>query len=237
MLIYVTFFVVMFVSSKIFLIRHGFTPANNAKYNNQRDLWKIANDQDMPLEKEYGEVQARELGSFLNKIEGNTLILVSPYKRALQTLDIALQEMNGEYDIEICDELSENNCGIHYAKTKEEVLELYPEAIDFYLNIENNPYEVSYIGGESDYDVRDRVEDISKKILNISNSENYANIFIFAHGTVNKWIYYWINNDILLERQKNCEVIIANGDNRGKAIFLPEAWVPLGYKVKINSYL
>lgn len=223
--------------SSIFLIRHGFTPANNAKYNNQKGLWKIADDCDMPLEKEYGEEQARELGFFLNNIGGKTLILVSPYKRALQTLDLALSEMTGEYDIEVCEELRENDCGIHYAKTKEEVLELYPEAIEFYLNIDSNPFETAYLYGESDYDVRDRVEDISKRIANISNSNLYDNIFIFAHGTVNKWIYYWLNDEILLEKQKNCQVIMANGDKCGEAIFLPVTWVPEGFKVKIKNYI
>ena len=40
--------------TKVYLIRHAFTPANNARYNNQEGLWKIAKDKDMPIEKEYG---------------------------------------------------------------------------------------------------------------------------------------------------------------------------------------
>ena len=38
-------------------------------------------------------------------------------------------------------------------------------------------------------------------------------------------------------RQKNCEVILANGEERGKSIFLPIAWVPKGYKIKIKEYI
>ena len=67
--------------SNIYLIRHGFTPANNASYNNQRGMSEIAIDSYMPLEKHYGRRQAEELGKFLDTIKGKTLILVSPYNR------------------------------------------------------------------------------------------------------------------------------------------------------------
>lgn len=223
--------------TQIYLIRHGFTPANNAKYNNQRNLWKIASDFDMPLEINYGEEQARELGQFLNMISGKSLILVSPYHRTKQTLEIALQEMDGDYDIRICEDLHENQSGVHYAKTKEEVLELYPEAEEFYLHIDEYPYETRYLGGESGYDVRNRVKKISEEIISISQSDSYDNILIFGHGTVNRWIYYWINGDILPFNQKNCEVVLGNGEFHGKSVFLPKAWVPLGYKVDIKKYI
>ena len=50
--------------TNIYLIRHGFTPANNANYNRQRGIREIAEDSDMPLEREYGVKQAREVGEF-----------------------------------------------------------------------------------------------------------------------------------------------------------------------------
>ena len=64
----------------IYLIRHGFTPANNANYNNQRGLSQIAFDENMPLDKVYGISQALELGIFLNGIMGNSLILSNLFK-------------------------------------------------------------------------------------------------------------------------------------------------------------
>lgn len=223
--------------SQIYFIRHGFTPANNANYNNQRGLRIIAEDKDMPLEKEYGEEQARELGDFLNTITGKTLILVSPYYRARQTLKLALHGMNGDYLIQEWEDLHENVTGVHYARTEDEVLELFPEAVSFYNNIKDNPYTTSFIGGESEYDVRDRVKNISRKIEYISNSGTYQNIFIFAHGIVNSWIYYWLNGEPFAVRQKNCEVILGNGEKHGESIFLPSAWVPKGYQVKIKEYV
>ncbi|MBR3229300.1 MAG: histidine phosphatase family protein [Bacilli bacterium] len=218
----------------IYLIRHGFTPANNANYNNQRGLSQIAFDENMPLDKVYGISQALELGIFLNGIMGNSLILVSPYKRTRETLEYALQNMNGEYEIKVIDDLKEINTGVCYAKTRDEVIEENDGALEFFDNLEKSPLSTSYIGGESEYDVRDRVIDISSKILEFSKI--YDNIFVFAHGSVNKWIFYNING-YFYDYQKNCEVIKASGDDRGTSLFVPIAWAPNGYMVDTNDFI
>lgn len=222
--------------SNIYLIRHGFTPANNASYNNQTGLRQIAEDKDMPLEKIYGVKQAEELGKFLSTIKGKTKIYVSPYKRAIETLEIALKYMPEEYDIELVDDIHEIYSDIHYAKTKDELLSEFPDAIKFYEKFAKDPFNTKYIGGESKYDVRDRVKNISQEIINVSNSNEYDNIFIFAHGEVNKWIYYHINNELFNFSQKNCEVILANGINKGKIVFTPKTFVPIGFLVNIDDY-
>ena len=54
--------------ANIYLIRHGFTPANNANYNCQRGIREIAEDRDMPLERNYAVRQAEEAGIFLNNL-------------------------------------------------------------------------------------------------------------------------------------------------------------------------
>lgn len=218
----------------IYLIRHGFTPANNANYNNQRGLSIIASDENMPLDKKYGVEQALELGLFLNEIRGKSLILVSPYRRTRETLEYALQNMNGEYEIMVIDDLREINTGACYAKTRDEVIEENDDGLMFFDNLEKKPFETSYIDGESGYDVRDRVFDISSKIVDLSKM--YDNIFVFAHGTVNKWIFYNINK-YFYDYQKNCEVIKANGDDKGLSIFVPKAWAPKGYMVNIDDYI
>lgn len=223
--------------SDIYLIRHGFTPANNANYNNQTGLRKISEDEFMPLEKKYGVLQSKELGMFLNTIKGKTKIFVSPYKRTKETLDIALKEMHGEYDIEVVDDLHEIYSNIHYAKTKDELLKEYPLESQFYIDMDNDPYNTKYIGGESKFDVRDRVEGIAKRIIELSNKDEYDNIFVFAHGEVNRWIYYHINNEIFLYNQKNCEVIKGNGVDKGNVLFTPKTVVPKDYLVDINEYI
>ena len=57
-------------------------------------------------------------------------------------------------------------------------------------------------------------------------------------STVNKWIYYWVNDEQELNHDmKNCEVIRANGRNRGKPLFIPQTFVPKGYMIDINEYI
>lgn len=219
----------------IYLIRHGFTPANNANYNGQRGLSIIAKDKDMPLEKKYGEKQALEIGEFLSNIKGKTLIMVSPYYRAKQTLNLALEKMNGDYEISTSYDLRENNTGIHYAKGMDEVIEEYPEALKVYEKLKTDPYTTRYIGGECGYDVRDRTKDISLKIKEAS--KYYDNVFVFAHGAVNRWIFYHLNGYLLPRSQKNGEVVIASGDKCGQFVFTPKAFVPKGYMIDINDYL
>jgi len=217
----------------IYLIRHGFTPTNNVNYNGQGKIRSIAEDKDMPLEREYGVRQALELGTYLNSIEGKTLILASPYNRVRQTLNYALSNMKKNYEIIISDDLHEINSGVSFARTKDEVLEIYPNT-SFYEDFKKDPINTSYIEGESNANVRDRVKDISNKIIEYSNK--YDNVFVFAHGVVNKWIYYWINNGDVISIQKNCEVIMGNGNNKGKSMFLPVSFVPKGYLINIEDY-
>lgn len=219
----------------VYLIRHGFTPANNANYNNQKGLWKIAEDKNMPLEREYGVVQAQELGDFLKCFTGKSLILVSPYRRARETLEIAIDRVDFDYNIEVCEELRENNSGVFYAKTKEEVLSLYEEAKDYYKEYELDSFNTPYIGGESQSDVKERTKDIATRIKKISTDTMYDNILIFAHGTVNYWVFYWLNKKYM-NKQRNCEVIVGLGNDSGVSLFLPKAWVPKGYMVDIESY-
>lgn len=218
----------------IYLIRHGFTPANNANYNNQRGLSQIASDENMPLDRVYGVNQALELGRYLNGFMGKSLILVSPYKRTRETLDYASQNMNGEYDVMVVDDLREIDAGACYAKTRDEVIEENEDALEFYKSFESNPFATPYIGGESEYDVRDRVVDISSKILWFS--QIYDNVFVVAHGSVNKWIFYNING-YFYDYQRNCEVIKVNGEYRGTSVFVPKAWAPKGYMVNIDDYI
>ena len=103
-------------------------------------------------------------------------------------------------------------------------------------NIRKDKFNTKYIGGESEYDVRDRTEFISKKIVNISLSNKYDNIFVIAHGTVNKWLFYWINGYYLDYIEKNCEVMQATGKDRGKILFTPNTFVPRGYIIDLNEY-
>ena len=221
--------------SNIYLIRHGFTPANNASYNGQINLREIAEDKDMPLEIKYGREQASEIGKFLNNINGKTLVLASPYRRVQETMKIALSKVSFKYDLRVCEELREINSGVHYARTKEELLNMYPEAKKVLDSLKKDPLGTTYLGGESQYDVRDRVKNISLKIKKISNSSEYNNILIFGRGTANRWISYWITGKYINHTLKNGEIIRINGNNY-ETVFIPNSFVPLGYMIDIKKH-
>lgn len=219
----------------IYLIRHGFTPANNANYNGQKSLYEIAKDENMPLEIKYGRKQALEVGKFLKNIKGRILILASPYRRVQETMKIALSKISFDYDLKICDELKEINSGVHYAKAKEELLNLYPEAKEVLSSLHEDPFGTKYLSGESQYDVRDRVKSISLEIKKIRDSKKYDNILIFGHGTANRWLSYWITGKYIDHVLKNCEIIKINNNNY-ETIFLPDAYAPIGYMVDIEKH-
>lgn len=216
----------------IYLIRHGFSPANNASYNGQKGLREIAEDKDMPLEIKYGRKQAEEIGEFLRNIKGKILVLASPYRRVQETMKIALSKVNFNYDLKICDELREINSGVHYARTKKELLNLYPEAKEVLDNLHKDFLGTKYLNGESQYDVRDRVKNIS---LEIKRIKNYDNIIVFGHGTANRWLLYWITGKYIDHALKNGEIIKVNG-NSYETIFIPKTIAPLGYMVDIEKH-
>lgn len=219
--------------TKIYLIRHAFTPANNASYNNQEGLWQIAKDKDMPIEKEYGVKQALELGEFLNNLKGKILIITSPYVRVWQTLNYALSKMNGDYEIIIKDELREFYSGVHYAHTVDEVLRMHPSSKKYFEDAKKDLERAVYTGGESRNDVKDRVKGVALEIQKIASLNIYNYILVLAHGTVNHYIYYHLTGNYLDHNMKNCEVISSDG----KTLFLPKAFVPKGFMVNISDYI
>lgn len=219
----------------IYLIRHGFTPANNASYNGQKYLYTIAKDKDMPLEMEYGRKQALEIGEYLSHLDGKTLILVSPYRRTKETLEIALSKLKMDYEIKVCDELKEINSGVHYGKTKEEMLEMYPESSLVYEELKNDFFGTKYLQGESQLDVKERTKEIANRIKKISESNQYSNILIFGHGTVNRWLSFWITGKFIDYAPKNGEIILIK-NNTYESVFIPKTLVPLGYMVDIDKH-
>lgn len=219
--------------TNVYLIRHAFTPANNARYNNQEGLWQIALDKDMPIEKEYGVKQALELGDFLNGLKGNILIIASPYLRVQQTLKYALSRMDGNYEIRVTDELHEFNSGVHYAHTIDEVLRMYPESKKYFEDAEKDLDSAVYTGGESRNDVKKRVRNIALAIQKLATSKKYDYILVFGHGTVNQYLNYHLTGEIIDHDMKNCEVYSVFDK---QSLFVPIAFVPKGFKINIADY-
>lgn len=220
--------------TKVYLIRHAFTPANNASYNGQEGLWQIAQDKDMPIEKEYGVKQALELGEFLDKLKGRILIISSPYFRVQQTLKYALSKMHGDYEIEVNEELKEFNSGVHYAHTVDEVLRMYPESKKYFEDAKKDLDNAIYTGGESRNQVKARVKSIALDIQRLALSDKYDYILIFGHGTVNHYLYYWLTGEYIGHDMMNCEVFSVSDK---KSLFVPIVFVPKGFMVDINEYI
>ena len=219
--------------TRVYLIRHAFTPANNASYNGQEGLWQIAKDKDMPIEREYGVKQALELGEFLNKLDGNILIIASPYLRVQQTLKYALSKMHDDYEIEVIDELKEFNSGVHYAHTIDEVLRMHPESKKYFEDAKKDLDNAVYTDGESRNQVKARVKNIALEIQRLALSDKYDYILIFGHGTVNHYLYYWLTGEYIGHDMMNCEVFSVSDK---KSLFVPIVFVPKGFVVDIDSY-
>lgn len=243
--------------SKILLIRHGFSLANNVSWNKQTGLEKklgmLSYDENVPLA-DYGILQAKETGEFLSNLflGKKILFIVSPYQRTKETMENILKQFNSKeitVDIIVDETIREIDAGIHFAKTKDELQETYPEEYGTYLStIENlkefkNKSFIPFIGGEGQQDVRRRVHHFSKKLDKMASEMEGANlkydyICVVSHNFVNQWIYYWLNDkkELNIKGVKNCEVIIGNGEDAGKSLFIPETFVPKGYFVDLEKY-
>ena len=139
------------------------------------------------------------------------------------------------YTLNIDERIREINSGDHFAKTKEEVLREYPELASIYVGDMKRIDIAPYIGGERETDVRARIFDFVSDLNTVMDS--YDNIIIFAHGIVNEWIYYWLNDRKKVNfHQKNCEVLKGNGIDSGKSLFVPKAFVPVGFMIDIDKY-
>lgn len=218
--------------TEILLIRHAYTLANNANWNQQsgiRDF--VKEDSNCPIDNKYGYKQALELGEFLKQYLKNKKILwlMSPYYRVMQTSNIA---SNGIPNIQfkIIEDLREINQGLAYARNSEQLLiELKKHNLEA-LNYKEiiNPYPL----GESELDVKNRVKSLSLDLKEYVKNYNFDTIIIFSHETVNKWIYFWLNDKEIGIKQKTTEIISSNDG----VLYSPTTMVPKGYIIDLKEY-
>ena len=81
---------------------------------------------------------------------------------------------------------------------------------------------------------KERVKDIALKIQDISLSNKYDYILVFAHGTVNHYIYYWLTGEYIGYNMKNCEVVSVTDK---ESLFVPFAFVPKGFMINVQDYI
>ncbi len=190
----------------LFLIRHGQSTYN---LENRFTGWK---DVDLT---ELGRSQAIEAGNILNGINFNSCF-TSNLKRAQNTLDLILGQMNHSPDIQRDEALNERDYGELIGQNKAEAAEKFGKE---QVQIWRRSFDVPPPGGESLKMTADRTlpyyrDIISPKVL------SGKNIAISAHGNSIRAIVMDIFNlspeQILKTEIGWCEPWVISFDNDGK---------------------
>lgn len=219
--------------TEILFIRHAYTIANNAKWNNQEGLFDfIKEDQNCPIEENYGKKQAEELNIFLKNYlkDKNIKWFLSPYYRVLQTSYIASKNIPN-IDFDIIDDIKEIDAGLCYARTNDEVIKELKShnlpLLDYKKDYNRYPL------GESKNNVKSRVKSFAHKLKGLSQTNKYDIIVVFAHATVNHIIYNLIMDNKRNKEQITTEVI---STYQKEPIHTPSILVPKGYIIYLNNY-
>ncbi len=143
---------------QIFLMRHGDT-GQIGRYIGSMDIGIT----------DKGSRQLAEIAPFIGIMDFD-LVLVSPLRRCLQSLEILGLEGENE------SLLREVDFGYWEGKTFAEIAKEYPESIEQWVN----DRDFSFPGGESLPAFRNRIKKMAARLYN----ENAAAIFLMAHGGV-----------------------------------------------------
>ncbi|MCT4575437.1 MAG: histidine phosphatase family protein [Alphaproteobacteria bacterium] len=176
----------------IFLIRHGESESN-------KDIKVLLRKRDESVNLTFrGMMQCTEAGAFLkeyllanNLIENNFLSYYSPYKRATQSHDLIMQELEGIKlsESQLVEEIVEQQFGFDSVNTENGLHKLKEE---YYNSIEKDGYFFAKTSrGESPGCVIDRVKPfIEESILNADDTS----IIIVAHATSIRAISHYLLN-------------------------------------------
>jgi len=114
---------------RLWVVRHGESAGNVARDRAEAEgLARIAlesRDVDVPLS-ERGQGQARALGSWLGEARPDT-VWVSPYLRAQQTAQLALEEAGLDVPLVIDERLREREFGVLDGLTRKGITEMWPD--------------------------------------------------------------------------------------------------------------
>ena len=144
---------------------------------------------------EKGKEQAEKLGEKLNNYiknnkikKENSLILISPYKRARSTFEIVNQKLKFDENKEgvfVLNSLREQSYGAFHMISKETKKQEYGKIYNECQRIKSSYYKPQFLG-ESPAEVSDRLWNVCQFIKEYSEENNIENVFIFGHGNVNR---------------------------------------------------
>ena len=231
--------------AEIILCRHGYTPANADSSNGDvsiRDM--IYYDEMCPLEINYGRKQADELGDFLSGEYNNKKIMVcyGPYYRTRETKHHVVEKLKQNNDVKtLCvPAIREINQGLNYANFRDSFDADDYEAQFFYDNIKGkNRVGISYLQGESESEVRQRVRSFANKLKEFEKTskfdgEEYDLLVAISHSTTIKAIYYDMYKKSL--GFKTSTASATKISEYPELIFKPQTQVPENFVVDFRQY-
>jgi broad specificity phosphatase PhoE len=217
----------------LWLIRHGESAGNKARDEAEADGRAVIDlaqrDMDVPLS-ELGQRQSDSVGRWIGGMdprEHPTVVLVSPYVRAMETADIALRAAGLEHLPRVMDErLREREFGVLDGLTKRGIRERFPEEADRRARLGKFYHRPP--GGESWADVIKRLRDV---IHEIGRDYPGERVLVVAHQVVVLLFRYVLEHlsesDVLAlgsaEEVANCSLTRFEYDvNAGRLIL--QAW-------------
>lgn len=194
-------------ASSLILVRHGQSEGNLAAESAQRDrLEQIAvpaRDPDVELSA-LGREQAAAVGRWLSGLpedERPNTVWTSPYRRARESAEIALEVAEVELRFRVDERLRDRDMGITDMLTAAGIQAKYPEEAERREWIGKFYYRPP--GGESWADVAQRVRAV---LTDIANTERHERVLVTAHDVVILMFTYvaeGLDEEAVLERSRS----------------------------------
>ena len=223
----------------LIIVRHGQSVGNVAAESAERaKLERIdvpVRDPDIELS-ELGHEQAAAVGAWLSRLDESErpdIAWTSPYRRARQTLQTALDGAGLEVDIRVDERLRDRDMGITDMLTAAGIREKYPEEVERRNWIGKFYYRPP--GGESWADVTQRVRGV---LTDIRHLVGEGTVLITAHDVVNLLFCYvaeGLDEESVLDRARtnpmgNAAICRLRSDEES-----PTGWTVVDYN--LNEHL
>ncbi|MGO4600174.1 histidine phosphatase family protein [Terrabacter sp. 2RAF25] len=194
-------------ASHLILVRHGQSEGNlaaeSAARNSLERIVVPARDPDVELS-EVGRQQAAAVGRWLAGLpeeERPGIVWTSPYRRARESAEIALEVAGTELRVRVDERLRDRDMGITDMLTVPGIRSRYPEEAERREWIGKFYYRPP--GGESWADVAQRVRGV---LTDIANTERHERVLITAHDVVILMFTYvaeGLGEEAVLDRSRN----------------------------------